>query len=123
MVLIPDNHLIARFEGQAVYDHVVPFTRIPDDGNFLRIRSQILGQNPAGSLAQIGELFTVMGGGIGVKITSELEHLLLHRIRRRTEVGRVEHDQTLPDRKIFLDELPEFFPPCIICRKPDRGLF
>lgn len=110
VVLLPEHHLVARVEVQAVHEEVVAFGGVAGDAHFVGPDAEVRGQRFEGFLPAVGVLRPVLKRNV----FAQPAHLFLHEftdeVGRGAQVGRVEHDAVGGHGELLLHLFPvQFF--------------
>ena len=107
--MIGNENLVAGFQVHAFDDDVGPFAGVACNRDLVGGHTQHARDLSAQTLAHRFVLGAVLEGGIGLEVAHEFGVTVEDRSRGRADVGRVEVDQILLERKLALDERPISF--------------
>ncbi len=109
MVLVPEDHLVARLERQAVVDRIVRLAGVANERNFVRRHSQMVGDLAARRFELLRELGPVLKRAVGVDIARPFGHLIGNDPRRGAQVGCVHRHLVLGKCELLAHRLPVVF--------------
>ena len=116
MVLIEDDHLVARPEFESPHDDVVRLGGVAHDGDLVGRGAQVAGQPVSHRFLALFVLRPVLEGDIRVNVPHRLHHPVNHHARGRTEVGGIHGRDAVAQNEVRAD-----LPPVGFVHRSGRG--